>query len=229
MEINYDESGSITLSNHQGNRYFVIAGCSTGNPQKVKRVFRKAKRNYLKHNPDLNLDIRSEIKGSQMNSAFKEYIFSELRQKTDIKFNFIVFDNMNAYENLRNKPSITYNYLMFLQISKILSDRNLLLNLDDRNVAIRGMKSLEDYLLTKLCIEEDILDDLSVKFYDSKNHNLIQIADIFSNHVYRIVRAFSYGHDNSKELSILDSLSNNISYSQYFPASKCEFEEIFKK
>ena len=111
MRYYFDESGSITLSDHKKNRFFVIASLTTNNPEKVKRVFRKSKVNYLKYN-DVGLDIKSEIKGSEMSFEFKEYIFKQLISKTDIQFNFLVFDNMNATENLRNKPTITFNYLI---------------------------------------------------------------------------------------------------------------------
>ncbi len=68
--------------------------------------------NYLKYN-DVGLDIKSEIKGSEMSFEFKEYIFKTIISKTDIQLIFLVFDNMNATENLRNKPTITFNYLMY--------------------------------------------------------------------------------------------------------------------
>ncbi|MBG9368273.1 DUF3800 domain-containing protein, partial [Streptococcus sp. NLN64] len=78
MNYYLDESGSITTSNSQHNRFFIIAGVSTQNPKKVKRVFRKAKLNYLKHNPDLELDVKTEIKGSEMPLDFKDYVFTQL-------------------------------------------------------------------------------------------------------------------------------------------------------
>lgn len=81
MRFNFDESGSITTSNKLNNRFFIVAGCQTNDPNKVKRVFRKAKVNYLKHHPELELDIKKEIKGSQMPLDFKDYIFTELMKK----------------------------------------------------------------------------------------------------------------------------------------------------
>ncbi len=59
---------------------FIIAGVTATNKDKVKRVFRKAKVNYLKHNPDVLLDIKSEIKGSQMSIEFKDYVLVNLFQ-----------------------------------------------------------------------------------------------------------------------------------------------------
>ncbi len=75
-----DESGSITTNNALIT-VFIIAGVTATNKDKVKRVFRKAKVNYLKHNPDVLLDIKSEIKGSQMSIEFKDYVLVNLFQK----------------------------------------------------------------------------------------------------------------------------------------------------
>jgi gp21 protein len=81
LRFNFDESGSITTSDKLNNRFFIVAGCQTNDPNKVKRIFRKAKVNYLKHHPELELDIKKEIKGSQMPLDFKDYIFTELMKK----------------------------------------------------------------------------------------------------------------------------------------------------
>lgn len=230
MHYSLDESGSITTSDTTKNRFFIIAGVSSNNKKKVKRVFRKSKVNYLKHNPGLGLDIKLEIKGSQMPLEFKDYVFNQLITKTDIKFNFLVFDNHNAYENLRKKPSITFNYLMYLKVINLITNyEEIKLDLDNRNKSVKSLKSLEEYLQTKCCIENDKVPDLHVEFFDSENNTMVQIADIFANHLYRIFKQVAFSDDYSDNANLLNKLhEKNIQHCQYFPYGKCECSELLK-
>lgn len=230
MRFYFDESGSITTSQEPFNRFFIVAGCYTTDSKKVKRVFRKAKVNYLKHNPELKLDVKKEIKGSQMPLEFKTYIFDELIKKTDIQFNFLVFDNHHATPNLRLKPSITFNYLMYLQTDKLISGYcPVYLDLDDRNKAVESLKALEEYLQTKFCVEVDRLPHISVEFFDSADHTMIQIADILANHLHRLFKQVAFDKEYKDNAQLLANLhQSNIQYGQYFPASKCQCLHLFK-
>ena len=229
MRYYFDESGSITLSDYKKNRFFVIASLTTNNPEKVKRVFRKSKVNYLKYN-DVGLDIKSEIKGSEMSFEFKEYIFKQLISKTDIQFNFLVFDNMNATENLRNKPTITFNYLMYLKTAKLItSHEKLFLDLDNRNNGVKNLKSLEEYLQTKHCIETDSVTDVSVNYFDSSKNTLIQIADVFANFIFRMMKCKSNHRDYSLYSDLLDLIKeSSLQHCQYFPKHACDCKNIFR-
>ena len=67
-------------------------------------------------------------------------------EKTDIKFNFIIFDNKNAVYNYVLNHHFVINYLMYIQTNKLFFKCDTLrLNLDNRNTAIESLKSLEDY------------------------------------------------------------------------------------
>lgn len=46
LHYSLDESGSITTNQALNNRFFIIAGVSASDSQKVKRVFRKAKYHF---------------------------------------------------------------------------------------------------------------------------------------------------------------------------------------
>ena len=203
----YDESGSITLSNYENNRFFVIAGVSSSNENKTIRIFRKAKVKYLRDNKNLKFDIKKEIKGSEMDLDFKEFIFNELMEKTDIKFNFIIFDNKNAVYNLRSQPSLCYNYLMYIQTNKLFFKCDTLrLNLDNRNTAIESLKSLEDYLKLKYMFETQKVKNVKVKYYDSKDNELIQIADIFANFIFRLSKGVQNQVEQQRSIDILEKM-----------------------
>ncbi|MFX3832817.1 hypothetical protein ACJBST_10535, partial [Streptococcus suis] len=74
-----------------------------------------------------------------MSLEFKDYVFSILISKTDIQFNYLVFDNYNALPRIREKPNITFNYLMFLKADKLLNNQTpLKLDLDDRNKSVES-------------------------------------------------------------------------------------------
>lgn len=227
----YDESGSITLSNYENNRFFVIAGVSSSNENKTIRIFRKAKVKYLRDNKNLKFDIKKEIKGSEMDLNFKEFIFNELMEKTDIKFNFIIFDNKNAVYNLRSQPSLCYNYLMYIQTNKLFFKCDTLrLNLDNRNTAIESLKSLEDYLKLKYMFETQKVKNVKVKYYDSKDNELIQIADIFANFIFRLSKGVQNQVEQQRSIDILEKMKiKNIQHVQYFPRAKCKLEFISDK
>ncbi|MBG9368277.1 DUF3800 domain-containing protein [Streptococcus sp. NLN64] len=229
MNYYLDESGSITTSNSQHNRFFIIAGVSTQNPKKVKRVFRKAKLNYLKHNPDLELDVKTEIKGSEMPLDFKDYVFTQLIEKTDITFNFLVFDNHNVQDHLRQKPNITFNYLMYLKTNNLITSYEpVRLDLDERNKSVKSLKALEEYLQTRLCVEDNKTPDIRVEFFDSATHTMIQIADILANHLHRIFKQVARGHNYSNNAQLLHKLHvNNVQHCQYFPWGHCQCKDLF--
>ncbi|MBU0278709.1 DUF3800 domain-containing protein [Gemella sp. zg-570] len=220
----FDESGSITKSKNINNKYFIFAGISTNEPEHTKRIFKKAKQKYLKNNPDLNFNIKNEIKGSEMNIDFKIFLFEELIKKTDITFYFMIFDNHNAYDRLTTNPSITFNYINFLLLKNSFSTCNILnLNLDNRNVAIKNLKSLQDYLEIKFCIEDNkVKEYVKVEYFESQNNILIQIADIFSNFIYRLIKGKDNNSNQEKAIKIFNKLKiKNIQHMDYFPRAKC--------
>ncbi len=59
--------------------------------------------------------------------SLKSFIFLKAINSKSHKYSiqFLVFDNMNATENLRNKPTITFNYLMYLKQQLITSHEKL--------------------------------------------------------------------------------------------------------
>ena len=153
------------------------------------------------------------------------------RKENHLRFNFIVFDNHNAEEHLRKKPNITFNYIMFLQVHKLIENyEHIYLDLDDRNKAVENLKALEEYLQTKLCAELNKIPDINVQFFDSSQHTLIQIADVFSNHLFRIFKSVAYNQERLGDIELLRKIhDHNVQYCQYFPANKCQCLHLFSK
>lgn len=228
MKLYADESGSITTINNDRNRYFVVSYVETAEPKKVSRVFRNFKVNYIKHNPECGFSIDKEIKGSEMPNQMKTMLFDELKEKTDIKIHYIIFDNHNAEARLREKPSISFNYLVSLKVQSILWGKQKLdklwLKFDNRNCAVYGMNSLQEYLEIEFCVKKRKCDNIAVKYHESHKKEIIQIADIFANTLFKMCKY----HDSS--ISKLQEHYNNNKIicdilekgsQEYFPRRKC--------
>lgn len=233
LKLYIDESGSITRSTLEKNRYFVISYIETAEPEKVSRVFRKFKVNYIKHTPNSGFSVGEEIKGSAMPNDMKTMLFNELKKKTDIKVHYIIFDNRNAEMRLRNKPSIAFNYLMSLKLNSIFYGKtkinNLWLKLDNRNCAVYGLNSLQEYLEIEFCIKKRKCDNIEVKYHESDKKELIQIADIFSNTLFKMCKY--HGKEN---VNLIRHYANNKAicdilepgHKEYFPRTKCDLSFI---
>ena len=154
MKLFIDESGSITTSRTLPNRYFVIGFLETEYPYNMIRQFKAAKKDYITRTPDSRLDIKAEIKGSEMPFGMKKLIFERITEKTDAVFHYIIIDNFNLYESIATHSALSFNYFVYLTVAQIKnnkrkSNEKLYLDIDDRNTALRSLNSLEDYLKIK--------------------------------------------------------------------------------
>lgn len=228
-----DESGSITTSKGFKNRYFIIGFISLidkNEKDKVKRVFRKSKKDFIKYNPHLNLDITKEIKGSEMPLEMKKYVFEKLISKTNIKFHYAIIDNHKLYGKLQSKPHITFNYLIdtYFKDNHRTGIKDLHLNLDDRNKAVEKLRDLENYLQTSLFVTTDI-ENVKVEYFESHKVDLIQLSDVFCNFLYSYV-TFYMNAKNTKSLKIkgeyldvFNLVKNNIECYTSFPKYRSSF------
>lgn len=215
-----DESGAITKSKNPNNRYFVISILDTDEPAKVVKTFRKLKKNYIKHHQleCKNLDITQEIKGSQMSASMKSYIFTELANRTDAKFNYIVIDNWHLQDQLKNDPERCFNYVLKLFLEKITTkqDQTISVYVDERNCTVKSVNSLSMYLRIALCIEKNVFQEIDRCIYcNSETQEIIQVSDIFANAVVRACRADARNFNNVGNINALSCA--NIDRNMYFP------------
>jgi len=222
MKLYIDESGSITTVSNKPNRFFVLSLVETENPRRVAQVFKRSKQSYIDKNPGCGFSIKDEIKGSEMPNNMKKYIFNALKEKTDIKMHYIIFDNWNAVDRLRRKPSIAFNYLMFLKLRSIFNGRtkgiDLELKLDNRNCSVYGLNSLQEYLEIEFCLKSDKCVSAEVKYHESDRKELIQIADIFSNTLFKVCKF--HKEENAK---LIEHYYNNLDIIKLLPWGSCEF------
>lgn len=220
MNLYIDESGSVTKSfNRNSNRYFVISLIETKYPYHVIRQFRNAKKQYIKENPKCGLNIKNEIKGSEMPYKMKMKIFKNICEKTDAVFHFKIIDNSKIKVRLLEQPSLSFNYFLGLAIKRIhnfqKSKEQLFLLIDERNQAVESLNSLQEYLTIKLTMENNHFSKVKIKYKDSSGKDLIQLSDLFANTVYRIAKQHSLGGRDKKNRSLLECC--NVGVSEFFP------------
>lgn len=215
-----DESGSITQSSKPKNRYFVMSFVETDERYKVKRAFNEAKKNYIIKHPRFQGDFREEVKGSEMPVKMKRYIFDQLK-KTNIKYHYIVVDNINLSSNMHRDVELAFNFVCDRFFEPYLSfnyndSYNLEMILDERNCTVKSLNSLGDYLKTELCIKNSIVNDVKrCEYADSKAYSCLQVTDMFSNLVYRACQAEIRGKTNDGNIKLLKEIDPQGN--MYFP------------
>jgi hypothetical protein len=137
---------------------------------------------------------KSEVFAKRL-ASLKAPIYEALVEKCseDLEIGMIVLDLKAADERLRQSSSRAFNFLIARYFSKYYrihsrfstADR-IGLFVDERNVATGAKFTLEEYLNTEYNIEDPICGEgFSVQYLDSKNRNLIQLADFLANTYYR--------------------------------------------
>lgn len=116
-----------------------------------------------------------------------------------------------------------FNYVLKLALinfinCKLIANDALLIQLDERNERPDSVRFLEDYLNTELQLTGLISGDVKIKYFDSCNNQIVQIADVFSNLFYSHIM-------NSQYSSTIQKLKNDgyIKKIFKFPSSSfCE-------
>lgn len=191
-----DESGTMptTLDKRRKYRYFVISFVHTNNPEKLKSVYKNAIRTLREKYSDFfaALPNPKELKGSQMLPHMKLYIIQKLKRLTDVRIAHMVVDNWNIEQRFRDIPGRSFNYLVELIIENFaLTDadkRNLLLCIDNRNVALEGLRELEGHLYYELVLKQQAIDSVKVIYLESCDNYNIQVADMIAHTIYQRFR-----------------------------------------
>lgn len=218
-----DESGSMT-SEYTGHwPYFTIAIIMAPDKERAKRAVKRfVSRNIeaLKaadsaHKMFLDGNFH-ELKGSCMSGAIQAKFIEYMCQNNTIKAFLIQVKNQQIRYGLYKNTARAFNYILGqaltnLFISGLLPKEEYMLHIDERNQKTGTIHSLEDYLNIQLCIDKEFADSIIVKYYDSAQNTLIQIADVLSNAYYK------HCMKNGKAEYISDIL-NKKTAEGYFPA-----------
>lgn len=215
-----DESGSITRSKLKKKRYFIISLIETNDPYGVRRIFRRAKKDYiLKHQSVSKLDYTQEIKGSEMPLKMKKAIYEALIEYTDIKLHYIVVDNWHLIDKFHDDVELCFNYVLYVYLRKLLKKHRhdeLSLRLDERNCSVGSTNSLNNYLKLNIYILENLVEKYdNCRYCVSEENDLIQVSDLLANTVFRACKAASNGLLNDGNQKLLTEI--NTDSNMYFP------------
>ncbi len=182
-----DESGH--LHTNSSGRYFTIGGflCKGEELKKITKTFKKTSL-ILKKQKKMNL--KDELKGSNINTNDKHFLLKKINLINDIKYVFVVIDKKQVRKSNLNSINLFYNYAINILI-ECLYNRNLIdvqtsvlkIKLDNRTIKLSSQNSLEDYLNIKFRIERSVPVNFVIKckYFDSKYDYSIEVADLLCN------------------------------------------------
>lgn len=192
-----DESGSIHPTSEKLNRYFVIGIVIPKDSKQLKRVYKTFIRKNIndlrrldKDGKMFNIDGHfNELKGSSMNRPMKLDFINFFCKNNLFEVRYIILDNNLIEERFINNKARTFNYLVKIFLinsikKKYINDQEILLQIDERNVKTDSKFSLEDYLNQELILNDNLIKNVQVQYFDSSQNSFIQIADVFSNIMY---------------------------------------------
>lgn len=196
MNIYIDESGSMTHNTKlKKYRYFIITLVLVEEPEKLKKVYRRFVKKYFDELKIIDQDKMFkggkfiELKGSAFTPDMKNKFVDYFCKNNYFKILYIRVDNLKVYENFYKNKARAFNYVLKLALEhlnneKILVDRNWTIQIDERNLRADSSQQLEEHLNTEFSTGKNLVDEITVKYFDSSNNKLIQLADVFSNLLY---------------------------------------------
>ena len=192
-----DESGSVHPTSEKLNRYFIIGIVIPKKPDKLKRVYKLFIRKNIDYLRKLDKDNKMfsedgkfrELKGNCMDKKLKLEFINFFCRNNLFEVRYIILDNNQLDEIFIKNKARTFNYLIKIFLINSLKkgyieDNELFLQIDERNVKTESKYSLEDYLNQELILDNKMLENVHVKYFDSSQNCFIQIADVFSNIMY---------------------------------------------
>lgn len=208
MLIYIDESGSINNHCSTHSRYFVIAVVHVIDKEGLKRAYKRFIASNLSRLKELDQDktdthgkiVREggkmfsqgkfkELKGSQLDAEMKRKIIAFLAKKKHFEVFFIRINNLKLSDNFCSNTARVFNYALRLAISYyikcgLLPNEECIMQLDERNERTETRYFLGNYLNTELVMNGSCSGPFSVRYFDSANNKMIQIADVMSNWYY---------------------------------------------
>ena len=209
--IYIDESGSMTCKFHETHPYFVISIVFVKDLNLFKRSYKYFIRKYYKDLKDTDSGKMFkenkflELKGSEFSSDLKKKFVDFFSRSNAFDIFFIVLDNKNIEDKYYKNNARAFNYILtkafkyFINQKYLPRNEEFLLHIDERNERPDAKKTLEDYMCTTLILDQELVKDIKVKYFDSSNIKGVQIADVFANIIYSNLMTGNY----KQEISLL--------------------------
>lgn len=233
--IYIDESGSITQTNVALNRYFVIALLEVKDSKVVRKrysqfITRNLKRMKSLDKSDAIFDAHGkfkELKGNCFDAELKRKFLKHFCQNNLLYVSYIIVDNAKLSSVFCENKSRAFNFLLksyfTWRFNNGAAQERYELQIDERNVKTGAKYNLEDYLNTELRLQYNFNVAMTVRYFDSVQNKLIQLADVFSNIFYSSLRTKAF----DTELKTLMH-TGYINPLFVFPTSYLQSEEFTK-
>lgn len=189
-----DESGAI---HQKDNRYFIIGGYITKQIYSIKSLHKKIEKDLKEQYPKLSK--LKELKGCYLTSNQKAIFLNQLFDIPSTNGIAIIVDKKYVIKRTRLNENIKYNYFLqvlinylFVNYPHMMKSKKFQLLIDNRNIKIGSLNSLEDYLNTSLGLLYN--KEFTVKYRNSAEHREIQVADLISNVLFGY---YNYDNNNS--------------------------------
>lgn len=197
MNIYMDESGSVHPVLRALNRFFIIGIVLPQNDKSLRRVYKIFIRKNFTKLKKLDKENKMfdkngkfmELKGSCFNREMKLEFMQFFCQENLFKIAYIMLDNNKLQTKFISNKARTFNYLLKLFFTNAvqkgyIKNKQLFLQIDERNVRTDSKFSLEDYLNQEMVLNLGLIENIKVQYFDSARNQCIQIADVFSNIMY---------------------------------------------
>ena len=231
-----DESGSIHPTSEKLNRYFIIGIIIPKDSTRLKKVYKTFIRKNINNLKELDTDGKMfskdgrfiELKGSSMNKVMKINFINFFCKNNLFEVRYIILDNNLLEERFIKNKARTFNYLLKIFLinsikKNYINDDQIFLQIDERNVKTDSKFSLEDYLNQELLLNDNIIENIKVQYFNSSQNCFIQIADVFSNIMYsNLITKGSYERE-------LEQLQKDKYILPPFIFPKKKFENKIKK
>lgn len=180
--------------------YFIISMVKAEDPNALRKVYKRfVRKNFAElkkadagKNKMFAGDKFLELKGSALTPQLKKDFVFSFCQDNLFELFFVVVNNelmKKAESQLYQNTARAFNFLIKLSLDYfirkgLLPDQISSLQLDERNEKTEAKFFLENYLNTELINNGSLRSELSVRYFDSVNNRLIQVADVFANILY---------------------------------------------
>lgn len=220
MNIYIDESGTINNKNDERHN-FVIALVKPTDDVSLKHSY---KRYITSHREDLYKRAKEpdkmfagdsfvELKGSALTAEQKKEFVRYFSEKQNLELYYIILWNPLLTDPFCGNTARAFNYSLCNAIKYFIEQGSLALyeecnlQLDERNERTDARNFLEQYLNTQF-IDCELDNPFRVRYFDSKNNKLIQLADTFANICYSHMITGGYANEFKilKEKAILKSI-----------------------
>lgn len=214
INIFVDESGTITDTNINSNKFFLISLIITADKKKLISRFRtcnsKLANKYPKHAKELKEN--KEIKGSDIEEIRKKDFYESFikNESGNFEIGIIALDNSYTSSALCSVKARCFNYLIQEYLNNFFRKhskynkciRNINITIDERSVKKEAKNHLKEYLLQHLNTFYPLwTDNINVNYVDSKKHELVQFSDYVANTFYRSLLNKKEGIENVRVLS----------------------------